>query len=208
MVLRGAVATSRRVLPAAPDWPTTNNQIRGVILTQIEVTETGEASRLTEMLNSLNPEPGDLARARTRVLDLLDATDYKFAAQELVNTLNSLNPEPGDLARARTRVLDLLDAAEAGNASWLAKFVLHSLGPEPGDLARARARVLALLPTVLDTAEARDARSLAETLNALARARVTSLEPGPRILNLLRCYRGQGRSAYSGGTDHPAPGTG
>ncbi|MGH3403624.1 MAG: NACHT domain-containing protein [Streptosporangiaceae bacterium] len=179
MVLTGSVATGRFVLPATPGWPTTNAQIRRVILAQMEAADAWETPRLTAVLNNFYPEPGDLARARARVLQLLDTAAYRRNHTEgLTEALNSLAPEPDDLARARARLLDLLDTAKAGIARWIAHVVLDSLAPEPTDLARIRARMLHLLPTVLDTAEVRDAPGLAGML--------TTLAPEPDDLTLAR----------------------
>ena len=97
------------------------------------------------MLTSLCPEPGDLARARSRVLGLLDATDLT--------------------RERRTELPDWADIAVPGQVRGLAE-ALSRLGPDPEDLTQARGRVLALLDSA---AKARGARDLAQAVIVLSR---------------------------------------
>ncbi|WP_300603427.1 NACHT domain-containing protein [Trebonia sp.] len=98
---------------------------------------------LAEMLILLDPEPGDLARACTRVIDLLNTANAQF----LTRVLAALHPETVALTRARAKVLDFLDDPTAPWAVWALTDILTEMVPEAGDLARARARLLDLLDT-------------------------------------------------------------
>ena len=172
-------------LSAAPGWPTLECQIRREVLNKLDTAgAAGAAPQLAEALAALGPEPIDLARARDRVLDLLDTAEAG-AAPHLAEALAGLHPEPGDLAQARGRVLDLLDTTEA--APHLAE-ALAGLHPEPGDLAQARGRVLDLLDLLdlLDTAaDPQDAQFLAEALSGLEPLPGDLARARGRVLDLL-----------------------
>ncbi|WP_187365644.1 NACHT domain-containing protein [Trebonia kvetii] len=133
--------------------------------------------RLTIVLLGFKPEPDDLAKARSRVLDLLDAAEE---IGELTDSLVRLDPEPGELARARRRVLDLL---RAHRPPWVGELVaaLLKLGPEPSDLAQARSRVLRLL----DSVGPRGAKGLAGVLGGLNPAPDELAQARSQVLHLI-----------------------
>ena len=151
-------------LSPAAGWPATNSQIRRDVLAQLDAPSAAwafEAWVLAKALVRLEPEDGDKARARGRVLDLLGAAD-PLDARVLADALVRLGPEqPDDMERARGRVLCLLGHATA--QPWEADALvdaLVTLGSDPSDMAQARARVLEVF-------DARHARELADTLGKL-----------------------------------------
>ena len=117
---------------------------------------------LADAVCALSPQPEDLGRARTRILNLLDTADLQ-SAPALADALSVLSPQPEDLGRARTRILNLLDTADLQSAPALAD-ALSVLSPQPEDLGRARTRILNLL----DTADLQSAPALADALSVLS----------------------------------------
>ena len=89
------------------------------------------------LLCSLEPEPGDLARARGRVLDGLDATESTLGVGWAAESLERLGTEPGDKARACSRVLELLKRGNSADAPQLVR-LLSTFSPTAADLADCR----------------------------------------------------------------------
>ncbi|HEX3955360.1 MAG TPA: hypothetical protein VHZ03_01880 [Trebonia sp.] len=148
-------------LPPAAGWPATNSQIRRESLAQLDAPAAAwafEAWVLATALDRLELKDNDKARARDRVLDLMDAAD-PLDTRVLADALARLGLKQPE-KRARGRVLDLLGhAAEYWEADALVD-ALVTLGSHPADMAQARARVLEVF-------DARHARELAGTLGKL-----------------------------------------
>ena len=119
-------------LPTMPDPPTMNSQRRHEILTQLEGpnVDPGDVLGLARELTGLDAELADVARARTRVLDLLGPAGPRDV-DKLVQALAMLGPDPANRVAAGAMVLELLDIANAWDARSLAK-ALPGLGLELG----------------------------------------------------------------------------
>jgi hypothetical protein len=158
-------------LPPASGWPATNSQIRRELLAQLEAPSAPPALEvwtLARALARLDLEQSEMAQARGRVLDLLDAATESWEVDALTDALVRLGREQSEMAQARARVLDMFDTiAQPWEVNALGDALVR-LDPTQPERTQARA-------SVLDRFDASHAKQLAGALGKLGIDPLTDL---------------------------------